>query len=247
MADIDARSRWARVRRDYDYHARNKHFLLGYLVSTDLGVRRRDHLRGLLEGARVSIRLRSPAFHDLLAERRYKTLHETGTSGGLSDATLRRALETDVWSLDEAPLSAYPTYGYVSSLSDVQPPLLGQLRAAYGGIRLILCREVEARTTITFEDSLFNLQYGMVIPSPLTRVQAACYPAARDPFQRESVDIGTHANDYVEAQVIGGVTLDDIAYVQFNHPPAAALLDRLEELGIPCGRAAPTDDRNLRC
>lgn len=145
----------------------------------------------------------------------------------------RRANERYMFDMPEdAPEDAFPVYGLLLSAEEVatmtMPP-----STRYGDILLVLKRyQITDRTTYTLGDSLN--QKTKCIPMPLDEssvlaspgmFKKAVYEAATS-LAEISAPLNT-SDKYAEIQIRGGITLDDIAYVQFDQEPDANLQRQL--------------------
>ena len=126
-----------------------------------------------------------------------------------------------------------PIYGYIDiggRNDDLRGPMSLDM---YGQVRVEFKDSVRDRTTVSFGDSLGEAY----IPAPARRLHADAIVKS----SKQDIDRPWRTAEYVEAQMHGGVTADDIARVVFPigtpdmayPPPSKDILDRLDPLGIP--------------
>lgn len=189
------------------------------------------------ELANTVLRIRTPVelVDEITHDGRFKTQYETQTSQGTLDNGIRAVAESRLFGLPELPetragadewLRNRPVYGYLEKLG------AGRDQAEqYGPVKWELRHEVRDRTTWTGGDSLGQTY----VPSPVndpsylslgSPSRVSDETQARVVAGEESPLHGTtHLNDplggalyggypgYIEAQIHGGVTLDDVAAV----------------------------------
>lgn len=134
----------------------------------------------------------------------------------------RQDLEVGMWGVPEADDG--PIYGYVDTPASLQPNL-GIETSNYGDLKIVLKDSVLGKTTITAGDSLNS----GLIPIKLTDAKAGNLSREQvdgafrsRAFQTgktsvsEPVSIVSNAQNirYFEAQIHGGISLDDIAYIE---------------------------------
>jgi hypothetical protein len=169
----------------------------------------------IVEQNPVAIRVSSWDIDSILADGRLKTQHETYDSNGAFDPEFREKVETEVMGVSPENRS-FPVYGYVDFGN---PQRVGD----YGQIKLVLNEDVKDRTTITVGDSLGEYMDGTIFAVPLRNASQTPAYLGRKLFPTfKWVDTGASAPDdlyvgnlfYIEAQVHGGVSLKDVAYVE---------------------------------
>ena len=178
-----------------------------------------------MEEAKVSIQVRPTDLLKILDDGRFKTQFETGTSGGVKDIALRQKEEYRRFGLRrDAPVEQRPIYGHLE-----RPETPNFAVDQYGSARVVLRDEVRERTTYTNGDSLGGGYFANPVNAPATDY----IPTA---IRRWPPDFG---KGFLEAQVHGGVGVDDIAEVIFDTSaltytePSKKLLKQLDERGIP--------------
>jgi hypothetical protein len=148
-----------------------------------------------LEKADVVISVDSKILEKLITDGRFKTQFETNTSRGALNIPLRE--QTDAAQFGYHPSTApemRPVYGYLTTGGTIDKNRFAMVKQ-YGDLQFVLKRSTNSRTTYTTTDSLDGAFY----PSPLGTPSA---DAARG-----------RSGLYSEAQIHGGVSLDDVDYV----------------------------------
>lgn len=160
-----------------------------------------------------------PMLAALARDGRYRTQFETGTSaGGLTahPGGNRWLWESRLFAgrYDDAPGESRPVYGACNDRSD---PYGGSPR--FGSAHLVLADRVSARATFCYPDSAGDPEraYG---PEELPQLRRAREAAAAD-----------YLDDYIEAQVHGGVRLDvDVEAVVLDPSFAAGPIEQAARL-----------------
>jgi hypothetical protein len=175
-----------------------------------------------LDEADVNIQIESDVLESVLDSGRVMNQFESGRSAFL-DVEGHKYKE---WSQFGIPYDAdprvRPVYGHIQK---------GNRTGAdeYGAVRIVLKPSAKERTTYTMADSHRNIDMAF----PATRPNADLVRLDPDKWP---VDYGLQ---YVEAQIHGGVPVDDIAEVVFDignslyKEPSASALQKLEDAGIP--------------
>jgi hypothetical protein len=187
-----------------------------------------DKLRTAIEGQPVVIRRATETrLRQALDDGRLKTQFETGTSSGVLDTQMRANFEAMDFGYDPVtfPAAQRPVYGYVSvggvrGASDLDGAVSG-----YGNIQIVLRDSVRPRITVTAGDSLDLRQTRR--PSPIDRIDYRS-TAGHD----RTYDERWLLNSYVEAQIHGGVTWDDVAEVVFVRQPEPETVAALARRGV---------------
>lgn len=193
----------------------------------------------------IGVRVPSSALPALLRDGRIKTQFETGTTLAILNPEFRAQKEEQLFGLpQDLDPAKRPVYGYVmtTGLGTVmkpgdEPP---EFVDTFGDVRVVLRDDVRQRTTAMVGDSLDQLSSGR--PAPVD-----------DPDWRAFTPVGEHPlgwqpklmklnrnygsktfnrDTYIEAQIHGGVTLDDIAYIALPTEPDAPLRRLLEQSGV---------------
>jgi hypothetical protein len=154
----------------------------------------------------VRIRIPSNVLGSILNDGRLKAQGETGTSMGMLSPNFRRTKEQNMFDLSEDPKLVY---GYLGEEGGGNP-FSGkyQMLRQYGDVIIELKPSVLDRTTTTMGDSLLYkttevapIRVGDVSSSTDTRLFTA------------SEEYERYSPPYFEAQVHGGVSIDDIARI----------------------------------
>jgi 8-oxo-dGTP pyrophosphatase MutT (NUDIX family) len=204
---------------------------------------------------KVAVRVKPAGLEGILRDGRMKQVTETKQSGGLGGASAsyrakRHRSEAVLFGIPEdAPGSDRPIYGYVA-VDGIHPATSRDSNRLddYGDIQVILKDSVRPRTTASVGDSMDDA----VIPSPIDdpswesfNGHAHLYghgkqPEGADPYR---MDYAAHRSIlYPEAQVHGGVSLDDIEEVVFPDTPPAALAKKLDDAGVKYRVLRPSSD-----
>lgn len=209
-----------------------------------------------IDGGDLTVNVTPGVLDEVIRTGRFKSQFEAGTSHGTYDPSARRLLERQLFGLDEDldPVDR-PIYGSVTNAFSEY-----NYSDHYGSVRVVLKDSVRDRTTVTFGDSL-HMGTERVVASPARSVDAVhgvqwnqymYSQAGYDPdvgavrVWRSSMDTDqittliyqewddvNREMGYVEAQIHGGLKVDDIDEVILTKlPPAQATLEELTRLGI---------------
>lgn len=154
----------------------------------------------ILEKADIVIAVDSSILEKLITDGRFKTQFETKTSRGSLVPDMRQA--TDVAQLGYHPNVApemRPVYGYLTTGGTIDKDRLAGVKQ-YGDLQFVMKRGTHSRSTYTTNDSL----QGGYTPSPMGVPSADAAQDKRTPGM------------YSEAQIHGGVSLEDVDYVVVN-------------------------------
>jgi hypothetical protein len=168
-----------------------------------------------------------------------------GTSGDL-----RIKMENKAFGLtNKSPLTERPVYGFVDS-----PGLEDDPKEFYGSAKIVLKPDVKERSTVTVGDSMdtYKDDWGVAFRFTTSPILASnpnpkdiFYPSLKSVANGglESVSIAQLLNNqekldinganYVEAQIHGGLKLENIARIDFYGTPSPELETALKEKGIP--------------
>ncbi|HEX9412510.1 MAG TPA: hypothetical protein VF916_03325, partial [Ktedonobacterales bacterium] len=210
-----------------------------------------EHLQQLVDEADVSLRMGPKALEAALDDEQITALSEERLGNrSLNYLGQRHAYEEQTWEYPRgAPEIVRPVSGYITPHGLDDPGVAG-----YGDVRVILRDDVRPRTTLTFGDSLDNYRgvhpgAGLSVPRSLEDVRADSFTwlsperfvpeVAIDPLDLKSLADyydrpANIINDYVEAQIHGGVALGDIREVVFTEgmTPSQELTDALDAKGV---------------
>lgn len=174
------------------------------------------HVRKLIRKADLFLNVQTHALEGILESRRLKTQFETGTSSGAFGWSREQFEKKFFGFTSSTPVERRPVYGFLSD--DYRRITSGPFDSAkhYGPVAFRFKRDVKLRSTFTEGDSL-DSNFGTVVavlPSPLNNPSFRSLQYVVDPLQAKSIrDIN---RDYVEAQMFGGLTFDDIVEVIFS-------------------------------
>jgi len=195
-----------------------------------------EELTRLTEDATVRMRLGSTTLQKIIeGDGEFKTQHhdEIETSGGLYDVERREKLEAAKMGVDAgSDPSQKPKYGYLSETDSIGKESFHL--DGYGSVSVEFSDDVRERTTFQGGDSL---DYSAELPDPASSEvpQPLNNPGekALDPkrtnmieylSEKESVN---ELNTYTEAQIHGGLTLDDVEVIRTDIP---GIKDAVEEM-----------------
>lgn len=193
-------------------------------------------------GRKIAIRVTPANLGRILESGRMLSAFEAARSRGHNDLEARATLEAIIFGLgpDTDPTTR-PVYGYLDPLT--APTLVDTLEDAlsqYGRVRVVLKDSVRSRTTAMFGDSLDLRHAGLPAPidDPNWRAFTPANPGGLltnllSKMERDPESEGARATYYIEAQVHGGVSTDDIEEVVFPSTPPPKLRAALEARGIP--------------
>jgi len=169
-----------------------------------------------VRGAEVHTRISNDALEQVMKDGRFKTQFETGTSRGSLNNELRADAENKMFGyptdLDPA---LRPYYGYLE-----QPGAASVTSSAsqYGETVIRFNEVVARRSTFMLDDSLGPGLRSKALAVPIDNPSIL---AAPDPMQAiRSTDLQRISRAYPEAQIHGGVSLDDVAEVTFERQGA---------------------------
>ncbi len=193
----------------------------------------------------IAIRVRENSLESIVETGRFKTLEEIGDSRvGTDYFQARQELEIGLWGVPEKDIG--PVYGYIDTPK--QTGLDNQTRM-YGEIKITLKDNVAERATITPGDSanhgftpvsladaregkLTSQQVDMAYRSRAFQTGASSVSAPR------AMVYGHSQIDYYEAQIHGGVSLNDIksVYIPKTAPIKESTISALKSKGIEVNR-----------
>lgn len=211
---------------------------------TAVDVRRQmvDEMRTQLADAPIVVaRQDSATLRSILDDGRMKTQFETGTSEGSLHPELRAQYERATWGYPtDLDPKLRPVYGF---LAPGGVDSIAYERAAvsqYGEINIVLKDSVRDRTSFTVGDSLSGKK--AVVPTPVATpgwesFNVTPHTGWRAPggMGRDYASAGFQRENYVEAQIHGGVRVEDIAEVVFarGYTPTKETVAALKRAGIP--------------
>ncbi len=189
--------------------------------------------RKLVAENNVAIQFKSQHIDSLLTDGRFKTQFETASSGGTLNTRIRaEAEERGLGIPQDVDPKQRPIYGFID--------LGKQSRfnvAQYGDLTFVAKPELHQRATVTADDSLGNMQNGLVAGTPATnpgkagwdRQVASLYEYAKS---GDLTDL-TYSFSYIEVQMQQGVTLADMrAVIDARGVLTGAQRQALKERGV---------------
>ena len=193
-----------------------------------------------LQRMSVWTRVQSSSLNKIIGDGRMKTQFEIVSSGGAYDPELRNWMEERVVGVSEVAPRNRPVYGYLTSQEDGE--FSNSALRQYGSMAIKLKPKTRSFTTFTAGDSLDSnvalagsrrIENLNIHASPVDAPKwysAFPHHASRLYEGKPIADVVS----FMEAQVHGGVTLEDIEEIVFMRQSlaTAALTRRLDKLGI---------------
>lgn len=190
--------------------------------------------QALVNAQDVYVRVPDHVLPLILQAGRFKTTHETGTSGGLANKKLRAAVEEKMGVPADAPNETKPISVY---LGGKDFSTVGQEKGVgdYGNLVVKLKPSVRERATVTLGDSLQQVGNGTTTVSPMQAIGASTVNPSEllhDPKFLDSHAEYHKEKGFIEGQVHGGVSTHDIEEVGFPSEPPAEMQKALDSQGI---------------
>ena len=185
-----------------------------------------------------SIRSDSDSAISILKDGRFKSQFESNKSGGGFSTKLRR--DAEEWGIGvprNISVEKRPIYGYFKTQEHGA--------GAYGNVEFVLKDTVRERTTITVGDSLSGFADKSTVGVPLNSITKASF--ADNYAVGELYKTGRISEGYIEAQIHGGVTIDDVFEVivhpdeQTGRSMSRELRDICREKGIKVSYSEDAD------
>lgn len=169
----------------------------------------------LKENNRVAVRVPIDFVDEVADDGRFKSQFETGRSQGLLNEDRRSNVEYEGFGVpkDIEP-EKRPIYGYMSNESGNHDLVSLEY---YGGVAFILKDGVKERTTVTFGDSLDHDLPGSKISEP--KIESMRITEGL---------VTVEGLSYVEAQIHGGVKIDEVDEIILNSSTARHIVDTYE-------------------
>lgn len=182
--------------------------------------------------SKVVLNFHSKNVDTLLADGRFKSQFETGTSGAILNTKSRaNAEELGLGVPERARAKNRPIYGYLRTNRDFE--LQG-----FGDITFVMRDSVKNRTTVTAGDSLYDFAGGVTTGTPINNPTRTGWGQ----YIGDIYDYGTGQMDgktlmrrmqYFEAQMQNGITLNDVSHViDRKGVLSPSQLNALKERGI---------------
>jgi hypothetical protein len=197
-------------------------------------------LKEFSDSAAVSIVLPISALENVLNDGRMKTVHETKYSIAGDSSEDYRGSRVGYESLafgytGDSPAGERPVYGLLRSTEHPMPKDALLIYGGYKPAQIILKPEVKNRTTISDRDSLNHFEATTPLTDPkfeasyITQMIAVYRKATGKSFL-DTENFAKYGS--IEAQVHGGVKLDDIGKVLFYETPSEEMIELLTSKGI---------------
>ena len=202
-----------------------------------------DGVRSAIQQHEFTTTTDSSAVMHILEDGRFKTQIETGESHGYKDIQMRKRAADELFAFGERldiPDTDYEVYGFLGNAPRAK---------MYGDCRIVLKKEnMISRTTMTIGDSLELVQEGLspfasrVDDPNITSMGNSIFshsvpnaPQRLQDIQRDFASIAQNgylaSGNYIELQYHGGVTLDDIDYIEISRRDINAdAIDKLAEM-----------------
>jgi hypothetical protein len=164
-----------------------------------------DNIAKEMEDVEISVMVPSSTVESIISDGRLKNQYETGVSGGRLDPEFRMEAEKNAWEIEGTSPQSFPIYGVVKSNS-FNP----SSTEYYGDAELVLKSSIKSRTTYTIGDSLVGFSHAKLVASPIgtSSVSSIDTSSAMNVFKGNWT--GFWLGSYIEAQVHGGVAMQDI-------------------------------------
>jgi hypothetical protein len=147
----------------------------------------------------------------ILEDGRFKTQFETGRSGGTFGIDDRRKAELNGMGVPEdIDDKLRPIYGYYKTPTHQAKD--------FGDVEYVFKKSVVSRTTITVGDSLYSFGVNHSVASPALQPAKEMIADAKTAVNMVHGD-GDISDSYIEAQIHGGVTLEDVDYIILHRDP----------------------------
>lgn len=174
-----------------------------------------DNMNKIVDNNPVQIRVYPGVLNKIVADGRFKSQFESGKSEGMYSPGRRAEAEKNLMGaptdLDD---TLRPIYGYISGSASNES--IEARVEQYGTITVILKDDVKERTTVTWGDSLEIDQNGGRAKPYLDMDKSGAYHSDQAGELMDGKVPDDYGYFYVEAQIHGGVTLDDIADIKIT-------------------------------
>ena len=186
----------------------------------------------------------SPTLAKIIETGGVRNQFETGTSSMILSSKIRGETEKGLFGIPmNAPGSAHPVYWWIGENPHQWSDDMAE-NGAYGDVTIVLKRAVKTRTTMMGDDSLGAQVRQTQAASPMTAPSwtsvswaSAHLPSGDvgDPLELKGLSDPKKVTGglFTEAQIHGGVTLDDISRVVVSKQTPKSTLDQLTKAGIP--------------
>jgi SPP1 gp7 family putative phage head morphogenesis protein len=201
-------------------------------------------LLSAMKDGKVTIAVDAPTLQKIFDDGKFKNQFDTKKSGGLLDFSRRKTAEKAVFDLDvNIPNQQRPIYGYITDnftlkkvgfgedtqeYLDTVLSLWNSRTSQYGSIKVILKDSVKDRATATIGDSLSR----NIIADNILEAKPDLSNMGFYRYGAPTGNVGVPDFSYFEAQVKGGVTLDDVEaiYLPFTSGKNDLTAEAIEEI-----------------
>ncbi len=211
-------------------------------LAKDFGLTKKEYidkcekfLKEEIEKVPIGIRVSEGTLFKILEDGRIKNQFESGktgpgkTVGQKEYENSRREYEDEVYGFGtDTANEDRPIYGYYILGKDSTNSWLSD----YGNTVLVLKSDVKDRSTFTDSDSLdINYSSQRLYPSPANN--PSIYSTYGISNHSDVIDANKPANImYWEAQIFGGVKLNNIEKVMFYEKPSSKIISKLGKMGM---------------
>lgn len=201
----------------------------------------RKLMQAELSGRTLATNRSMTSAQDIITRGRFRTQFETQKSGGILDPKWRAKRENDM-------------FGYPASLDPTQRPIYGAFKkpssagdydatSGYGRVQFDLSDKARARSTAIWDDSLAS----QAIPTSALDIKPGSLRVSES--TSDAAKMVPLDRPYLEAQIHGGLTMDDVVRVDFGgSQPPPFVVTKLREIGFRetsslAGRSGPVWER----
>ena len=170
------------------------------------------------QNSSISIFRSSGSTVAILEEERFKTQFETGTSGGNFNPQARQQAESNGLGYPGTNITGEadrPIYGILAVNEKTRART-----QRYGDVEWVLKDDVKNRSTVTVGDSLYRMETGQVIGTPVAKPGKGSLDDLADAYSR---GVPSRSVPYLEVQIQGGIKLKDVQRLILHSPPGWGL------------------------
>lgn len=181
-----------------------------------------------VDSSPISIAVPRSELRNILTDKRLKSTYETGK---------RNKEITNVY-LENRTLIEKTSFGVPENIDPKDRIIYGfvddgtknKVISKYGDVKIVLKSDTKKRSSFTAADSLNNKN---ITPFKQGDKLNTGHIPQGSPYFSPSGEKAYKSTDYIEAQIHGGVSIDDFDYVIINKHVSKADIAFIEELGIP--------------